>query len=253
MNRLTHAILAAALTLTAFSAVAQPHLVPLSFASDFQTVPVMGNTPGANNSRFQTYVSILNPTSSAFVVDVVFYEASGVAHNATISLNPGQLKTYANFLEEVFAFTGGGGATFRASDSAGGQRNNRFILDVEVYTTGTRYSTSVPTVEFPGTNSPAYSAGITVDSTARTNIGCFNRSGVANAIKATVYNQSGTTAVGTFTLNLAANGWGQTPITSAVTEGYVKFEPAEAAACYAVVVNNVTNDGKFVSAADYSP
>src|SRR5204862_95005 len=54
-------------------------------------------------------------------------------------------------------------------------------------------------------------------------------------------------------LNLAANGWGQTSINAIVSGGYVVFEPEDSAVCYAVVVDNSTNDGRFISAAEYKP
>ena len=55
------------------------------------------------------------------------------------------------------------------------------------------------------------------------------------------------------TLALPANGWGQTGISSVVNNGYVQFDPSDSAVCYAVVVDNTTNDGLFISAAEYRP
>jgi len=60
------------LTLTLF-ALALPMLAQSrraggqNFASDFQTLPVAANVPGVG-STFQSYVSVYNPTSSAFTV-----------------------------------------------------------------------------------------------------------------------------------------------------------------------------------------
>jgi len=224
-----------------------------SFASDFQTVPVMANTQGVGGAIFQTYVSLLNPTSSTFAVEATLFDAAGVKHNATITLAGGELKTYNNFLNDVFHYAGGGAVTFRSADTAGGTRNNRFIVNTEVRTEGASYSTPVPTVEFAGSNSKSFSPGITVDGTSRTNVGCFNQAGVTNVIKATVLDGSGTQTLGTATLNLPPNAWGQTAINAIVSNGYVRFEPAEAAVCYAVVVNNSTNDGRFITAAEYTP
>lgn len=218
------------------------------FASDLQTIPVMGNTPGANGSTFQTSVALLNPTASSFPIDVTLYDASGTKHTATITLAAGELKTYDNFLDAVFHTTGGGAVTLRAANP-----NNRFIVDAEVHTTGTRYGTTIPALEFPGTSSRSFAAGISVNSTWRTNIGCFNQSDSANAITATVYDATGTQALGTVTLNLAANAWGQAPIPTIVSNGYIQFDPQDNAVCYAVVVDNTTNDGRFVTASEYRP
>jgi hypothetical protein len=232
---------------TAAAAQAPGRVRAQDFASDFQTVPVMGNTPGIG-STFQTFVALLNPTSGAFPVEVTLYEPSGATRTATIQLAAGELKTYTNFLGAVFDnYVGGGAVTFRSADPS-----RRFIVNAEVWTSGSRYGTSIPSLEFAGTNSRSFAAGVTVDGTFRTNVGCFNQSNADNAIRATVYDKSGQT-VGTVDLSLPANGWGQAPVNAAVTEGYVQFDPSEAAVCYAVVVTNATNDGRFVSATEYRP
>ena len=55
----------------------------------------------------------------------------GVTHDAIIELGAGELKTYDNFLDEVFNFTGGGAVTFRSADPS-----HRFIISAEVWTDG---------------------------------------------------------------------------------------------------------------------
>ena len=220
----------------------------LSFASDFQTVPVMANTTGVGGVVFQTYVSLLNPTSTAFPVNVSFYDAAGTKRDAVISLAAGEQKTFSNFLDAVFHVTGGGAVTFRSDNSA-----NRFVVNAEVWTSGSRYGTSIPAVEFAATDSPSFAPGITVGASARTNVGCFNQSSAANTIQASVRDASGTMTLGTVTLNLAPNAWGQTAVTTIVNGGYIEFEPSDAAVCYAVVIDNDTNDGRFIPAAEYRP
>jgi hypothetical protein len=244
----------AALLLFATTAFAQREARPVAntFASDFQTIPVVANLPG-NGATFLSFVAILNPTANAYTIDVSLYDATGTRRSAVIPMAAGELKVYENFLDEVFHFTGGGAATFRSSDSAGGTRNNRFILNAEVRTTGTRFSTSTPALEFAGTNSRSYVAGITVSPLTRTNFGCFNQSDAANKIVATIRDSTGAQILGTVDLNLSPNAWGQAGIPFTVTNGYVQFDPAEAAVCYAVVVDNATSDGRFISAAEYKP
>src|SRR6266852_1844295 len=167
MKRLT-SLLAITMAVIAMPVLAQsraPHA--LSFASDFQTVPVMGNVPGIG-STFQTWVAILNPTASAYSIQASLFDAAGVRHDAMISLAAGELKTYPNFLDAVFqGYVGGGAVTFRSPDSAGGTRNNRFIIDTEVRTGGTRLGTSVPALEFAGTSSRSFSPGVTVGAASR--------------------------------------------------------------------------------------
>lgn len=218
-----------------------------TFASDQQTVPVMANTAGAG-ALFQTYVALLNPTSTAFPVDVTLYDGAGDSHAAIITLAAGELKSYTNFLDTVFHYAGGGAVTFRSASAA-----NRFIVSTEVRTAGTHYGTPVAALEFAGTSSRSFSGGITVDAASRTNVGCFNQSTAANRVRATVLDATGTQTLGTVDLNLAAHGWGQTSINTIVSNGTVRFDPEDAAVCYAVVVDNTTHDGRFIAAAEYEP
>jgi hypothetical protein len=240
--------------LIATSAVAQQqHARSLAFASDFQTVPVVANAPGIGGA-FQSYVALFNPTSAAFSVTATLYDATGTKRTALIPLAAGELKTYNNFLDAVFSgYTGGGAVTFTSPDTSGGTRNNRFIVNTEVRTAGTRYSTAIPVLEFAGSSSRSFAPGITVDSSTRTNIGCFDQSGAANSVKATILDNTGTQTIVTVTLNLAANGWRQTAVSSIVSNGNIQFDPTDSAVCYAVVVDNATNDGRFISAAEYKP
>jgi len=223
------------------------------FASDFLTIPVAANVPGLNGT-FQTYMAIYNPTSSTIPVTVSVYDGSGTRRDATITLNAGETKTYQNFLSDVFTgFTGGGAVTLSTPLSAGGTHNNRIIATSEVRTSGTHFSTPVPTLEFAGSSSRSFAPGITVDSNSRTNVGCFNQGDTTNTVKATVLNSTGA-AIGTqATLTLPPHAWGQTSITTAVTGGSVQFDPTDSAVCYAVVVDNSTGDGRFISATEYTP
>ncbi len=244
--------LAAVITTSAFAQPMQ-HARDLSFASDSQTVPVVANVPGQGGT-FQSYVAIFNPTSSAYSVTATLFDGAGTKHTAQIPLAAGELKTYTNFLDSVFnGFSGGGAVTFVSPDSTGGTRNNRFIVSTEVRTAGARYGTTIPVLEFAGTSSRSFAPGVNVDSNTRTNVGCFDQSGAANSVKATILDNTGTQTLGSVTLNLAANGWGQTAVTTIVSGGYVQFDPTDSAVCYAVVVDNATNDGRFISAAEYKP
>src|SRR3954452_20186462 len=107
MKRLWIAILALAIAVPTFAQSVRR----LDFASDVQTIPVMGNTPGAFGSTFQTYVALLNPTPSAFTIQASLWDGHGVNHDATSTLAAGELKSYQNLLAEVFNFTGGGAVT----------------------------------------------------------------------------------------------------------------------------------------------
>jgi hypothetical protein len=254
IEHMKRSVLIIAVVVMAFAtaALAQPaRRTPrgLTFASDFQTVPVMANNSGRAGVRFQTFVAILNPTASGFAVQATLHDNTGALHEATINLAAGQQETFENFLDDVFHYTGSGAVTFRSPDSAG-----RFVVNAEIYTsTGERYGTAIPALEFAGTASASFVPGIEVGEETRTNIGCFNQSAAANNVKATYYDASGQQVLGTATLPLPANGWSQTNVTAIVSDGYVRFEPEDTAVCYAVVLDNETNDGRFLSAAEYTP
>jgi hypothetical protein len=139
--------------------------------------------------------------------------------------------------------------------SSGAPNNdNLFIVNAEVYAgnSGRRFGTSIPGVDTPGTNSASYAVGITVNQDQRANLGCYNESGSSNTVHATVFDASGN-QVTTKDLALAGHAWGQTRLDSDLAGGYVQFQPAAPAVCYAVVVNNGTNDGRFVTAVEYTP
>jgi hypothetical protein len=244
MKRMT-LITALALLVTS-SAFAQLQKKSDAFASDLQTVPVMANTAGLQGSQFQTYVAILNPTASAFAVTASLYDNAGTKRDAQINVAAGELKTYSNFLDDVFHATGGGAVTFQSPNAA-----NRFVVTVDVRTG--RYGTPIPVADFAGSSSRSFAGGVSVDANTRANVGCFNQSSSANAIKATILDASGKQTIGTINLNLAANGWAQLPVTSIVSNGTIQFDPSDSALCYAVVVDNSTNDGHFIQAAEYRP
>lgn len=246
------ALMTFAVAVAATSATAQVRNPrPDGFASDLQTIPVAANVPGVGGT-FQSYVALFNPTASAFTVTATLYDANGTAHTASIPLPAGAVKSYDNFLDSVFSFTGGGAVVLSAPQSAGGTHNNRFIVNTEVRTGGTRYSTSVPVLEFAGSSSRSFSPGISVGATTRTNVGCFNESANANLVAVTILDSNGN-SVGSTNLVLAPNGWGQAAVTSAVSGGTAQFDPSDNAVCYAVVVDNATNDGRFVAATEYQP
>jgi len=210
----------------------------------------MVNTQGQFGAFFKTRAAIMNPTAAAITVKVALYDGAGSVHEGSIDLAAGQIRSYENFLDTVLAYSGAGTVKLQTLGGA----DQQFVVNSEVWTQGPggRYGTSVPAVAFTGSSAPSYSAGIWVDSSARTNVACFNDSASANKILADVFDPSGT-RLGTVTLDLAAKAWGQGSVSNSVSGGYVVFHPAGPASCYAVVVNNTSNDGHFIAAAEYLP
>jgi len=98
----------------------------------------------------------------------------------------------------------------------------------------------------------AYSIGITVDGDNRTNLGCFNTSFSTNVISADLYD-SANRLVTTIALTVGGGSWTQVGLPNSVSGGYIRWRPVSAAYCYAVVVNNTSNDGTFIPAVNYVP
>jgi hypothetical protein len=246
--------LAAAAALVSAQAFAANTATPLNFTSDSQVVPTMANVAGQNGAMFQTHISIMNPTNNAFAVTVSFYDGEGMKRSADINLKPGELKVYENFLDSIFKYTGAGAARFTAAETSGGGHNNRFVVSAEVWTPSAagRFGTTVPVEEFAASSASSFAAGVTVGATSRTNVGCFNQASAQNVIQANVFDGTGKKQ-DTVDLTLPANAWGQKGVNVSVTGGYVEFVKSDAALCWAVVVDNASNDGRFVQAAEYTP
>jgi len=241
----------------AYSAELTPPTAQISAASTQITVPTMANTPGALGGIFKTKLVLFNPSTFTYPIHVTLYGVNGLVDQKTIGMSAGQIRNYENFLEEVFAFSGAGAVNFDSLTIPGGSPNYRFLVNSEVYIDGPsgRFKTVVMTGTpldpvSPGVN--AYSTGITQDSSNRVNIGCFNASSLANIIVAEVYDSSNQ-IIKTVSITLSGGSWGQVPLGTSVTGGYISWKPSTIAYCYAVVVNNTSNDGSFIPAANYNP
>jgi hypothetical protein len=226
----------------------------IQVASTTVVVPTSANAVGATGSTFQTRISIFNPTLFAYPIQVTFYDQSGNMAMANINMSSGQLRVYDNFLGDVFSATGAGTLKFESEQIAGGSPDFQFVVNAEVWTisAGGRYGTSVTTIIGGASAAESYSPGIRVDSDFRSNVGCFNDSSSTNTIVADVFDASGN-LVTTVMLIVPPNAWSQTAIPANVASGYVRFRPAGSAYCWAVAVNNTTNDGHFVLASEYVP
>lgn len=248
MKKVTPSLLIFLMAFNIFAANPKGPKKSFSFASNFAVVPTMANVPGLFGAVWKTKVELFNPTTSDYSIQATLYDKTGQLQQKTIDLSAGQLRSYQNFLSDVFGFGGAGAVKF---DS--GSDQNQFVLNAEVYTdtANGRYITPVPGLVFDASNSVSYSLGITVDSNNRTNIGAFNYSSSANIVTAELYDSSGA-LVTTLTLTLAPDAWNQVAVPNNVSGGFIEFTPTLPAFCYAVVVNNTSNDGDFVQAVEVS-
>jgi hypothetical protein len=236
-------------------------LIPLqqqgASASPVITIPVMTNAPGALGGIFKTKVVVFNPTVSSFPVEVSLYGTNGFVAKTTITLAAGQVRNYENFLAEVFAYTGAGSVNFDSLSLPGGNANLKFLVSAEVYidSPNGRFKTVVSTgapLDPVSPTASAYSIGVTADGENRTNLGCFNTFFSTNVINADVYD-SANRLVTTVVLTVGGGSWTQVALSSPVSGGYIRWRPVSAAYCYAVVVNNTSNDGTFIPAINYLP
>jgi hypothetical protein len=242
---------------TAAAELMPPPHSQVASASPVITIPVMTNSPGALGGVFKTKVVVLNPTIFSFPVEVSLYGTDGFVSKTTINLAAGQVRNYENFLAEVFSFSGAGTVNFDSLSLAGGNPNLKFLVSAEVYMDSDkgRFTTVVSTGAPLDPVSPtanAYSIGITVDGDTRTNLGCFNTSFSTNVISAEVYDSTNR-LVTTVALTVGGGSWTQVSLPNAVSGGYIRWRPVSAAYCYAVVVNNTSNDGTFIPAVNYLP
>jgi len=240
-----------------FGAELIPPQSQVASASPIITIPVMTNAPGALGGIFKTKVVVFNPTIFSFPVEVSLYGTNGFVGKTTITLAAGQVRNYENFLAEVFSFTGAGTVNFDSLSLAGGNSSLKFLVSAEVYmdSANGRFKTVVSTGAPLDPVSPtanAYSIGITVDGDSRTNLGCFNTSFSTNVISAELYD-SANRLITTIGLTVGGGSWTQVSLPNPVSGGYIRWRPASAAFCYAVVVNNTSNDGTFVPAVSYVP
>ena len=120
------AVLSAAVVATPAFSQTRPEL-GVSFASDSLTVPVMINAGGLGTT-FATYAALMNPTSKSFPVQVTLFDSAGTKTQRTITLAAGELKSYQNFLDTVFAYSGLGTVRFQSGVEVGGSSDNLFIL-----------------------------------------------------------------------------------------------------------------------------
>ncbi len=254
MKKYLVAVVLVFLGFTGFAADTKPPRKSLSFASSFVVVPVMANLPGLFGAVWRTKVSLLNPAAFPYSIQATLFDKTGKVGDVTIDMSAGQTRNYDNFLADIFSYSGAGTVKFDSQNLPGGSDNNQFVVDAQVYTDSVngRYNTSVPSNIFTASGSDAYSPGISVSSGSRTNIGCFNDSSSANQVLAELYDSSNALIV-TLVIDLVAQGWNQTSVPNLVSGGHVKFRPAQAAYCYAVVVDNTSNDGSFIQAAEYLP
>lgn len=240
-----------------FASEFQPPKNELSTASPIITIPTMANTPGALGGIFKTKVVVFNPTNFSYPIEVSLYSTNGKVAQAVVNMAAGQIRNYENFLEEMFNYQGAGTVNFDSLSLPGGTLGFRFLVSSEVYMDSDkgRFTTVVttgPPLDPVTPGAKAYSVGITVSPTRRTNLGCFNTSFSTNLVDVEVYDSTNK-LLNTLHLTVPGASWIQVPLPTPVSGGYVLWSPLSPAYCYAVVVDNTSNDGTFIPAVSIIP
>jgi hypothetical protein len=142
-----------------------------------------------------------------------------------------------------------------------GSLSHIFTVTAEVYTESSfgRYKTTLIALPFdsapivPDSYLAAFSAGINVRTSQRTNIGSYNPCVDATvSVQALIYSSDGK-LVQTITFDLPPESWKQLPISATVTNGSIRWSSTLPVYQYAVEVDNISNDGSLNLAVEYAP
>jgi len=102
MKRLSLIALAVALTIPAFAAE--------------RIFPVVGSTPGANGSRWQTEMLFHNTGAESIVLDIELHDATGATQAASLTIGPRQTRIVGNVIGELFGRQNATGALVITTD-----------------------------------------------------------------------------------------------------------------------------------------
>lgn len=208
-------------------------------------LPTSANVQGQFGAYFKTKVSIFNAVNASYDIRAGLSDSRGEIAHSFISIAPGETVTYDNFLSEVFGYTGGG-----AIDLDSGDVNLKFVVSSQVYvdTVNGRYTTSVQFADDLGAitpSRPGYVVGISVNAARRTNVGCASNSGFSQTVRFQAFDSNNVSVGNPVVFDMAPYGWAQFSYVGSLTDGGVYVTATQNAVCYAVEVDNVSNDGTF--------
>lgn len=208
-------------------------------------LPTSANVNGLFGSVYKTKVSIFNAVNASYDVRVGLSDRRGEIDHVFVSLAPGQTRTFNNILGDLFGYTGGG-----AIDLDSGNTGFTFVVNSQVYvdTSGGRYTTAVQFADDLGAitpSRPGYVVGISVNSLRRTNVGCASNTSVPQTITFQGFDANNFTVGSPLTFTLAGFGWDQFGANFFLTNGGIYITTTGNAVCYAVEVDNTSNDGTF--------
>jgi hypothetical protein len=208
-------------------------------------LPTSAHAQGQFGSFFKTKVSIFNAVNSSYLIRAGLSDSTGEIAHSFIQIAPGETVTFDNFLSEVFNVTGAG-----AVDLDSGDALLRFIVTAEVYvdTVNGRYSTALQFADDLGVvtpSRPGYVIGVSVNAQRRTNVGCASNSSSAQTVTFQAFDASNTAQGSPLAFVLEPFAWRQYGFVAPLTNGGTYVTATQGAVCYAVEVDNTSNDGTF--------
>lgn len=218
--------------------------------------PATANATGQFNAVFRTRLTIANPSALPLNITAELYSDAGLVGQQTIELQGNHTRNYDNALADIFGFSGGAALVLSSPSNL----NVRFAASAEVYVDGAngRFSTAVEPIlpiDYAGSaveGTFAYSTGVLVDVGNRSNAGCVNLSGGPVTVTARVTPQGPggiAQTLGTLNFNLATGQRTQQGIGVNVNRGTIVWQASKAGVfCFAVNVNNASNDGSLLPA-----
>jgi len=208
-------------------------------------LPTSANVNGQFGAFFRTKVSIFNPTTFAYTIRAGLSTRDGEVAVSSILIQSGETRTFDNFVADVFGPYSAG-----AVDLDSGDDLYRFIVSAQVYvdTNAGRYTTSVQFADDLGALTPArpgYVVGISVNSWFRTNVGCASNASEPQTITLRAFDSDFFLVGDPFSFTIGGYGWAQFSVNVPLSNGGITIEATRNVVCYAVEVNNVSNDGTF--------
>jgi len=227
-------------------------------SSAHMIIPTAANNPGQFGALFKTKVSIVNVTNRSYTIFATLYRSVGGTIVRQITMGSRQARNYDNFLQDVFSYSGAGGVELDAILAPpGGSDLNQFAVFAEVYTDSANgiYKTVVNISDSSdglSLTDPSITPGISVDASSRTNIGCLNTSTTQAIVNVDLHTNTGGLLT-TYFLTVPATGWAQGGIIQTVSGGYLvwRLQSGVSPNCFAVVVDNRSNDGSFIQPSKY--
>jgi hypothetical protein len=208
-------------------------------------LPTSANANGQFGAVYKTKVSIFNAVNASYSIRVGLSVGSGEISHTSISIAPGQTITYNNVLSDLFGYSGGGAIDLDSLNSG-----HLFIVNSQVYvdTAAGRYTTAVQFADDLGDitpSRPGFVVGVSINSLFRVNVGCASNSGFSQTITFQAFDANNNAVGNPFSFPLAGYGWAQYSANFALTNGGIYITASDNAVCFAIEVNNISNDGTF--------